>query len=475
MKLSDFERDISTPLRRDMSGLAAAKEDVGRIAKGSPLGVVQPRGTDELQQVIRAANHHGVKLTVRGAGYSQSGQSVADGRISLDTTRMDQIEVGTGWVRCGGGARLRAIARRTLTHGCLPNVLPLNLDMTLGGLLFAGGVGANSFRFGLVAASVQEMEVVTGEGACVRCSPRQNSELFHAVLGGLGRCGIIAKATLATRRARPRVRTFHVSYDRSDEWFNDLEQLADCEQVSYLEGFIWRKPASSQAHIQWSYSLQVGVAYEAMAPQWVDMAPDACAAQLLSDTDDDVDAHIERYAGRFRDMLDSGQWDQSHPWYETFVPLDSLRNILPEVLEHLPPELGDGHRVLLLNTTPDLPGIAQPSGTRCACFAVLPMGVSTSQLDVVLPVLGRVDERFQRAGAKRYLSGWIGQRDAVAWRQHFAEYHATWRQVKRTYDCKNVLGSWLLDRSDVCDWSRFRASQGSDDQGAPLPLKARWQ
>lgn len=42
------------------------------------------------------------------------------------------------------------------------------------------------------------------------CTPEKNSELFYAVLGGLGQFGIIARARIALEPAPKRVWTKHI-------------------------------------------------------------------------------------------------------------------------------------------------------------------------------------------------------------------------------------------------------------------------
>jgi len=46
----------------------------------------------------------------------------------------------------------------------------------------------------------------SGKGESVTCSSQMNSELFHAVLGGLGQFGIITRARIALAPAPKRVR-----------------------------------------------------------------------------------------------------------------------------------------------------------------------------------------------------------------------------------------------------------------------------
>ena len=51
-------------------------------------------------------------------------------------------------------------------------------------------------------------ELYVGKGNMMTCSPRKNCELFHAVLGGLGQFGIIARARIALEPAPTRVLLF---------------------------------------------------------------------------------------------------------------------------------------------------------------------------------------------------------------------------------------------------------------------------
>lgn len=46
----------------------------------------------------------------------------------------------------------------------------------------------------------------TGKGELITCSKDQNSELFYAVLGGLGQFGVITRARIALERAPRRVK-----------------------------------------------------------------------------------------------------------------------------------------------------------------------------------------------------------------------------------------------------------------------------
>lgn len=50
--------------------------------------------------------------------------------------------------------------------------------------------------------------VMSGKGEILTCSEEENSELFHAVLGGLGQFGIITRARISLEPAPHRVLFF---------------------------------------------------------------------------------------------------------------------------------------------------------------------------------------------------------------------------------------------------------------------------
>ena len=64
---------------------------------------------------------------------------------------------------------------------------------------------STSHECGARVDNVRELEVVTGKGDMFACSAENDSGLFHAVRGGAGQYGVIARARIALRsRSRPR-------------------------------------------------------------------------------------------------------------------------------------------------------------------------------------------------------------------------------------------------------------------------------
>lgn len=49
------------------------------------------------------------------------------------------------------------------------------------------------------------VSLATGTGDSVKCSPKDNTDLFHGVLGGLGQFGIITSARIVLEPAHEKV------------------------------------------------------------------------------------------------------------------------------------------------------------------------------------------------------------------------------------------------------------------------------
>jgi len=79
----------------------------------------------------------------------------------------------------------------------------------------------------------------SGKGEVVDCTPTKNSELFFAVLGGLGQFGIITKARIVLEKAPQRVRWMRALYTDFATFKADQELLISAgKPFDYVEGFV---------------------------------------------------------------------------------------------------------------------------------------------------------------------------------------------------------------------------------------------
>src|SRR5213593_371339 len=88
---SDLAREISGQVLTDDSAREAASTDFGRLVVRKPAAVVRPRSAEDVARVVKFAASRGLGVATRGAGHSQTGQSLSE-HIVLDMTSLDQVK-----------------------------------------------------------------------------------------------------------------------------------------------------------------------------------------------------------------------------------------------------------------------------------------------------------------------------------------------------------------------------------------------
>lgn len=131
------------------------------------------------------------------------------------------------------------LVAETLKYNCLPPVVPELKTITIGGALVGLGIEASSFRYGLVHETILEVEVLTGDGAIVTCTPNnEHKDLFFALPNSYGTLGYALKIKLKLIPAKKFVRLTNLRFNNIDRYFEKLKEL--CQQnYSYIDGVIF--------------------------------------------------------------------------------------------------------------------------------------------------------------------------------------------------------------------------------------------
>jgi cytokinin dehydrogenase len=433
---------VDAPIR------AAASTDFGGIVRGQSAAVFTPRTPEEVRRAVLFARERGLSFTARGNGRSSGGQSVARSAVTLQLSRLDRIQAVDATactITCESGARWRSVLAAAEPHGLLPQVLPLNLDLTVGGTLSVGGFGSNSHAFGFAASSVESMHAVSGAG--VMLSSNNHSELLPAALGGLGRCALITSITLKMRRAPPRVTTFYLLYDDVKPWLTDMRTFPD--RFQHMDGFcsasvqgMRNTPAGRRPFAKWLYGLHVSIEHHGAPPSAKVALAGLNQRWVVHEEDNDQASFAARADPRFEMMTQTGAFSQPHPWLECLVPMEVLPEVLPRVLDALPLALSDGLRLAPLATAQHPPFIAVPATSENAMLALLPIAVQPQSLPNILEALRAVNDLLLGAGGKRYLAGWL-EMDEERWKRHYGSGYDSWMLAKQRLDPDGVLGSML--------------------------------
>jgi hypothetical protein len=273
--------------------------DFGGTVRRTPREVARPASAGEVAALLRREP----AAVTRGCGHSTGGQSLTSG-IALGMRGLAAVHgVHGDRVSVGAGATWREVLAATLPHGLTPPVLTDYLDLTVGGTLSAGGVGGTSHVHGTQAGNALDLDVATADGEIVRCSPTRHRRLYDAVRGGMGRHGVITRATLGLVPAPRQVLSCKVACASAAE----LLRLQARTEADHLSG--QAKPSESGG---WRYELKA-VLYEGEAPPASLPAPEEI--ETLSYLD-----FADRMRPDVAELIALGEWDRPHPWAMAFLP-----------------------------------------------------------------------------------------------------------------------------------------------------------
>src|SRR3990167_889473 len=140
-----------------------------------PVGVAAPQDADDLAAALAIAREEGVKVTARGGGTSQSGQTVNDALV-LDTTRgLNRIvEIDAANRRCvvEPGVVLDDLNRALKPHDLwFPVDVSTASRATIGGMAGNNSCGTRSIRYGLMLDNVISIDALIADGTPLHFGP----------------------------------------------------------------------------------------------------------------------------------------------------------------------------------------------------------------------------------------------------------------------------------------------------------------
>ncbi|MFJ8331554.1 FAD-binding protein [Streptomyces sp. NPDC094437] len=431
-------------LATDAPSLDAAADDYGHHVHHRPLAVLRPGSVADVVAMIRFCNTHGLPIAPRGQGHGTFGQAQVDGGLVIETSTLAGIGPVTRdrTVTVGAGVKWSALAKATLAHGLTPPVFTDYLELSVGGTLAVGGLGGQTHQHGAQVDNVTALQVVTGAGEPLTCSPTRHADLFEATLAGLGQCSVIVGATLTLVPAPDTVRHYLLPYDDLETYLDDQRRLAEDRRFAYLEGQV-----TADASGAFSTAVLEAAAYGPPAGP----APDdtalldglrhtASGAQISDVTYGDF---LDRLAPTVAALKESGVWAYAHPWLNLLIPGDSVAATAGAVLADLTEaDLGAG-LVLLYPltgarlTTPLLRTPDDPMPYLLALLRAVP-ATDTAAVDRLLTANRKAYDTVAAAGGTQYPVGSLPFTRAD-WRHH---YGAAWPQLaaaKATYDPKALL------------------------------------
>jgi decaprenylphospho-beta-D-ribofuranose 2-oxidase len=178
-------------------------EDLIGLNKTRVAGMPIVESQAVAQQIV-AATKTGKSLAMAGMRHSQGGHTaLQDGQVMLtETMRSVSYDPATQTVTAGGGATWSQIHQVLQANRRATLVQQSSAHFTVGGSLAVNCHGRDPSQ-GPLSNTVVSIKVLCGDGKVLTATPAQEKDLFKAVIGGYGCCGLILQATFRTTANLP--------------------------------------------------------------------------------------------------------------------------------------------------------------------------------------------------------------------------------------------------------------------------------
>jgi FAD/FMN-containing dehydrogenase len=421
---------------------AAAAGDFGGIIRRRPRAVLRPRSSTDIAGLMRLARDRGMKIAARGQGHSTYGRALIDDGIVVDMSAVDTIHVvHPDRIVVDAGATWRSVLDATLARGLTPPVLTNYLGLTVGGTIAVGGIGAMSSRHGMQTDHVLELDVVTGAGEALPCSPTTRPDLFHAARAGLAQCCIITRATLRLVRAPRRIRRFQLSYPDLPSLTADQRRVLAEDRFDQLQGAVIPDGAGG-----WRYQLEAALHHDGeSAPDegsaLAGLADDRGAA-VITDVTYSEDAHA--FAKVEHLLRSKGQWLTPKPWLLTFLRGTDAERVAGGILDELSrDDIGPFGRITcypMQTSACRTPLVRLPDEAVAFPFNLIriPAAADTARIEQMVAQNRAFYDRIRRAGGVQYPVGACPM-SPDDWTDHFGPKWPLLREARRRYDPDNLL------------------------------------
>ncbi len=200
---ANFRGDIYLP---DDPGYDQARAVWNAMIDRRPALIARCRTVEDVVTAVKLAAAQDLPIAIRGGGHNVAGHAVCDDGLMIDLSLMRGVTVDAK-ARIAiveGGALGADLDGASQAHG-LATTGGLISETGVAGLTLSGGIGWLRAKHGLAIDNLIAADVVTADGALVRASADENSDLLWALKGGGGNFGVVVRFEFALHPIGPEV------------------------------------------------------------------------------------------------------------------------------------------------------------------------------------------------------------------------------------------------------------------------------
>jgi cytokinin dehydrogenase len=417
-----------------------AADDYGHAIHRKPMAVLVPGSIEDVSRLIGFARREGIQVAARGQGHNTLGQAQVAG-VVIDMSGLAAIhEINAGDALVDAGALWSALLAQTIPVGTAPPTLTDYIDLSVGGTLSVGGVGAQAFREGPQVDNVLELTVVTGRGEILDCSPSLRPRLFDAVRSGLGQFAVIVRARVRLVPVLPLTRYYQLPYVDLHVFLGDLLTLIADGRFDTVQGFA--APATAGG---WTYSLEGTKGFTSGNPPDDGSLLAGLGFVSGGQTSQDISYfdYLDRLAPLVEILEQNGTWFFPHPWVDLFVPTARAESFIGSTLAALDPaDVGEGPIIIYpYQRSPfRAPNLRVPDGDTFFLFGLLRTAVPpTPQRSAELVAANRaLFEQARAVGGFSYPVDSV-PKNATDWRHQFGARWSQFVAAKEAFDPSRLL------------------------------------
>ena len=427
----------------DPADLARFADDFGHLVSRTPRAVLEPGSVQDIAAMIAFCALWGLPVAPRGQGHQTFGQAQVSGGLVIDMSPLSSIRVDPAarTASVGAGALWSALLGASLQHGLTPPVFTDYIELSVGGTLSAGGFGGATQRFGAQVDNVTELEVVTGTGQVRTCSAVVNSDLFHAVLAGLGQVAVITRATVRLVAAPASVRTYSLAFPTAAALMAAQRRAARDGRFDWLEGSVAPVGAAAQ------FALQAAAYFTTTPPDDAALIGDLGSTGTPQIADVTYAAFIDQLAPVVAFLKSTGEWSDPHPWLSLLVPDAAADAFVGATVAGLTPGDIGASGLVLVYPVPTVkltaPLLRVPrSGEFAFLFSILRTAAPDAGALPAAQMLSANRDLYVRnraLGGTQYPIGSIPNLTALDWHLQYGDRWLFFAAAKLRYDPRRIL------------------------------------